>query len=64
MDLSIGYEVGLDETISFNEVSNLIYNDYASHNIGYDEYHTEEERAYNLDNDVLSFTEELNILET
>ena len=64
MDISIEYEVGLDETISFNEVSNLIYNDYASHNLGYDEYHTEEERAYNLDNDVLSFTEELNILET
>ena len=63
-DLEIEVEIGLSETVSFNEVSTLMYAEYAANNLGYHDYHSEAEPAYNIDNDILLLTEELDILET
>ncbi len=62
--LEIEVEIGLSETVSFNEVSNLMFAEFAANNLGYHDYHSQKEHAYNIDSDILSFTEELDILET
>lgn len=49
------------QSVTFNEVSNLMYGDFAASNMSYDDYHSADNPAYNLDNESLVFIDELTI---
>ncbi len=49
------------QTITFNEISNLVYSDFESSNLGYEEYHTQDYTQYDVDNESLWFDDQLTI---
>jgi len=62
-ELPVEEVIGIGDTVSFNNVSSLMYPDYAAENMSYEDYQSNSNETYDLDNDILVITEELEILE-